>query len=85
MLQTLEKQKGIEVLKEACTACGEAILAQKGRMVVKDEARVVRIVLLCASCLQPLFSIMPCNGRFSDRSVFKNDAGNLLQTCCGMP
>ena len=41
-LQTLEKQKGIEVLKEACVACGEAIAAQKGRMVVKDEARVVR-------------------------------------------
>ena len=40
--QTLEKQKGIEVLKEACAACGEAIAARKGRMIVKDEARVVR-------------------------------------------
>lgn len=40
-LQTLEKIKGIEVLKEACAACGEAILVRKGRMIVKDEARVV--------------------------------------------
>lgn len=39
--QTLEKAKGIEVLKEACAACAEAILTHKGRMIVKDEARVV--------------------------------------------
>lgn len=41
--QTLEKAKGIEVLKEACQACAEEILRHKGRMIVKDEARVVRI------------------------------------------
>jgi hypothetical protein len=40
--QTLERQKGIEVLKEACAACGEAIATKKGRMIIKDEARVVR-------------------------------------------
>ncbi|BDA46886.1 Eukaryotic translation initiation factor 2 subunit 1 [Coccomyxa sp. Obi] len=38
---TLEKVKGIEVLKEACVACAESIAAKKGRMVVKEEARVV--------------------------------------------
>ena len=43
LMQTLEKTKGIEVLKEACAACGEAITARKGRMIVKDEARVVSI------------------------------------------
>ena len=43
LIQTLEKTKGIEVLKEACAACGEAITARKGRMIVKDEARVVSI------------------------------------------
>ena len=41
-MQTLERQKGIEVLKEACVACGESIATKKGRMTVKDEARVVR-------------------------------------------
>ena len=46
VLQTLEKVKGIEVLKEACAACGEAIAARKGRMIVKDEARVVSLWLL---------------------------------------
>ena len=48
--QTLEKQKGIEVLKEACAACGEAITARKGRMIVKDEARVVRCPRHCGTC-----------------------------------
>ncbi len=42
--QTLEKVKGIEVLKEACAACAESIAAKKGRMIVKDEARVVRAI-----------------------------------------
>ena len=46
VLQTLEKVKGIEVLKEACAACGEAIATRKGRMIVKDEARVVSLWLL---------------------------------------
>ena len=46
MSQTLEKTKGIEVLKEACAACGEAIATRKGRMIVKDEARVVSSWLL---------------------------------------
>ena len=45
-MQTLEKTKGIEVLKEACAACSEAIAARKGRMLVKDEARVVSVLLL---------------------------------------
>ena len=47
--QTLEKTKGIEVLKEACAACGEAIAARKGRMLVKDEARVVSLWLFCSA------------------------------------
>lgn len=59
MTQTLEKVKGIEVLKEACAACGEAIAVRKGRMIVKDEARVVsthsfKIVcwrVLCPHCI----------------------------------
>ena len=42
--QTLEKVKGIEVLKEACAACAESIAAKKGRMIVKEEARVVRAI-----------------------------------------
>ena len=29
------------MLKEACAACGEAITARKGRIIIKDEARVV--------------------------------------------
>ena len=44
--QTLEKAKGIEVLKEACAACAESILTRKGRMIVKDEARVVSVHLI---------------------------------------
>ncbi len=44
--QTLEKVKGVEVLKEACAACAESIAAKKGRMVVKEEARVVRAIYI---------------------------------------
>lgn len=50
--QTLEKVKGIEVLKEACAACAESIAAKKGRMVVKEEARVVRLILAHCCLLQ---------------------------------
>ena len=57
--QTLEKQKGIEVLKEACAACGEAITARKGRMIVKDEARVVRC-LFWPKSIETFGSGRPC-------------------------
>ena len=48
-VQTLEKVKGVEVLKEACAACAESIAAKKGRMIVKEEARVVRAAPTCLS------------------------------------
>jgi hypothetical protein len=64
-MQTLEKTKGIEVLKEACAACGEAITARKGRMIVKDEARVVSISARALSlslslCLSLSLSLSLC-------------------------
>lgn len=45
--QTLEKAKGIEVLTEACSACKAAIEKRKGRLVVKEAARAVRIRTGC--------------------------------------
>ena len=58
--QTLEKTKGIEVLKEACAACGEAIAVRKGRMTVKDEARVVRFLLLIPEFASPATTSYAC-------------------------
>ena len=62
MSQTLEKTKGIEVLKEACAACGEAIAVRKGRMIVKDEARVVSSWLLCLSHTSCEPKLIPFSG-----------------------
>lgn len=39
--QTLEQNKGIELLNEACRACAGVIQNAGGKMVVKAEARVV--------------------------------------------
>jgi hypothetical protein len=56
-VQTLEKAKGIEVLKEACAACAESIIYKKGRMTVKDEARVVRTPFFSAPASSSLSSV----------------------------
>lgn len=40
---TLDKVKGVEVLSEACKACGDSIAANKGRFVIKEAARAVRV------------------------------------------
>eukprot|EP00878_Enallax_costatus_P014321 GHUV01014979.1.p1 GENE.GHUV01014979.1~~GHUV01014979.1.p1 ORF type:complete len:301 (+),score=81.16 GHUV01014979.1:486-1388(+) len=39
--QTLDKNKGIEVLNVACEACQQSIEGSKGKMVVKEAARAV--------------------------------------------
>eukprot|EP00879_Flechtneria_rotunda_P004059 GHRR01004302.1.p1 GENE.GHRR01004302.1~~GHRR01004302.1.p1 ORF type:complete len:333 (+),score=107.64 GHRR01004302.1:645-1643(+) len=39
--QTLDKNKGIEVLNVACEACKKSIEAAKGKLIVKEAARAV--------------------------------------------
>lgn len=39
--QTLDKNKGVEVLTRACEACTAAIEQERGRLVVKEAARAV--------------------------------------------
>lgn len=39
--QTLDKNKGIEVLTAACEACSKSITANKGKLTVKEAARAV--------------------------------------------
>eukprot|EP01024_Parvocaulis_polyphysoides_P028654 TRINITY_DN2586_c1_g1_i1.p5 TRINITY_DN2586_c1_g1~~TRINITY_DN2586_c1_g1_i1.p5 ORF type:complete len:193 (-),score=46.00 TRINITY_DN2586_c1_g1_i1:561-1094(-) len=39
--QTLDKSRGIEVLKNACEACREVIEERKGKLLIKEAARVV--------------------------------------------
>jgi translation initiation factor 2 subunit 1 len=39
--QTLDKNRGLELLKEACDKCRETIESKKGKLVVKTEARIV--------------------------------------------
>ena len=93
VLQTLEKTKGIEVLKEACAACGEAITARKGRIIIKDEARVVslpsspEIDLTCAGhsvCLRLLYvhSILPPSAGLYKAWPHKHDVARGQGRCC---
>eukprot|EP00197_Chlamydomonas_leiostraca_P003036 CAMPEP_0202868596 /NCGR_PEP_ID=MMETSP1391-20130828/10964_1 /ASSEMBLY_ACC=CAM_ASM_000867 /TAXON_ID=1034604 /ORGANISM="Chlamydomonas leiostraca, Strain SAG 11-49" /LENGTH=440 /DNA_ID=CAMNT_0049548781 /DNA_START=154 /DNA_END=1477 /DNA_ORIENTATION=+ len=39
--QTLDKQKGVDVLTLACEACGKSIEGAKGKLVIKEAARAV--------------------------------------------
>ena len=39
--QTLDKNKGLELLREACDECKATIEGHKGKLQVKSEARVV--------------------------------------------
>lgn len=39
--QTLEKNRGLELLREACEACRSVMDAKRGKIVIKSEARVV--------------------------------------------
>lgn len=39
--QTLEKNRGLELLREACESCRTVMEAKRGKIVIKSEARVV--------------------------------------------
>ena len=39
--QTLDKNKGVEVLSSACEACAKSIEKARGKLVVKEAARAV--------------------------------------------
>lgn len=39
--QTLEKNRGLELLREACDKCRAVMEAKLGKIVIKNEARVV--------------------------------------------
>lgn len=85
-MQTLEKVKGVEVLKEACAACAESIATKKGRMVVKEEARVVRAQpsLLLAFQAEMLQQVQQALLRAAGRMGCRGCAGVICALLCNV-
>jgi hypothetical protein len=89
-MQTLEKVKGVEVLKEACAACAESIATKKGRMVVKEEARVVRAQPSSLLAFQPVMlqqvqqALLRAAGRMGCRGCAGVICALLCNVVCGL-